>query len=140
MNKKYIVTLTDEERTQLQSLLDSGRAPTRTLTHARILLKAERRPDVAEWTDEEISRALDVGLSTIARVRERCVEEGLDAALARRAACQYRPRKLDGLGEAHLVALNCGPPPSGRSRWTLRLLAARLVELEVVDTIAPETV
>ena len=140
MNKKYIVTLTTEERTQLQTLISTGRAAARTLTHARILLKAERRPDAAEATDAEISQALTVSLATIARVRERCVEAGLEVALHRHSSDRPRARKLDGTQEAHLIALHCGPPPKGQARWILRLLADRLVELEIVDSIAPETV
>jgi transposase len=140
MNKKYIVTLTDDERTQLQTLISTGTAAARTLTHARILLKAARRPDGVAATDEEIRAALDVSLATIARVRERCVEEGLEAALLRRSSERPQARKLDGTQEAHLIALHCSPPPDGQARWTLRLLADRLVELEIVDAIAPETV
>jgi transposase len=140
MNKKYIVTLTDEEHTQLQTLISTGTAAARTLTHARILLKAARRPDGDEATDAEIRAALDVSLATIARVRERCVEEGVEAALQRRSSERPRARKLDGTQEAHLIALHCSPPPNGQARWTLRLLADRLVELEIVDAIAPETV
>lgn len=140
MNKKYIVTLTDEERTQLQTLISTGTAAARTLTPARILLKAARRPDGAAATDEEIRAALEVSLATIARVRERCVEEGVAAALQRRSSERPQARKLDGTQEAHLIALHCSPPPHGQARWTLRLLADRLVELEIVDSIAPETV
>jgi transposase len=109
-------------------------------THARILLKAERAPAGPEWTDEQISVALDVSRSTVERVRRALVEAGLDAALYRRKSTTARPRKLDGAQEARLVALACSPPPNGRESWTLQLLADKLVALEVVESIAPETV
>jgi transposase len=109
-------------------------------THARILLKAERAPAGPEWTDEQIRVALDVSRSTVERVRRALVEAGLDAALDRRKPTTARPRKLDGAQEARLVALACSPPPNGRESWTLQLLADKLVTLEVVESIAPETV
>ena len=91
-------------------------------------------------TDEEIARSLQIASTTVERVRRRCVEEGIEAALGRREQQRRRPRKLDGAAEAHLIALACGEPPEGRARWTLRLLADRLVECEIVDDIHPETV
>ena len=91
-------------------------------------------------TDEEIARSLQIASTTVERVRRRCVEEGIEAALGRREQQRRRPRKLDGAAEAHLIALACGEPPEGRARWTLRLLADRLVECEIVDGIHPETV
>lgn len=140
MHKSYRVTLAQEERTQLHDLLSSGKAAARTLTHARILLKADQSPLGPGWTDEAIRDALYVGLSTIGRVRERFVEEGLDAALYRRPSPRYRQRRLDGQQEAHLLALTCGAPPSGQDRWTLRLLADKMVELEYVERVSHETV
>jgi transposase len=140
MAKKYCVPLTDDERTMLTTLISSGTAPARTLTHARILLKADQAEGGPAWTDDAIRDALDVGLSTIARVRERFVEASLEAALHRRSGARQRSRLLDGSQEAHLVALTCSAPPSGQERWTLRLLADKLVELEVVATISHETV
>jgi hypothetical protein len=137
--KKYIVRLDEAERTFLTDLVSSGTAAARTLTHARLLLKADVGPGGPGWTDQQIAAALDVGVRTIERVRETLVTAGLDAALHRRRP-PARPRKLDGAAEAHLVALACSAPPEGRARWTLHLLAAKLVELEVVDAIAPETV
>ena len=91
-------------------------------------------------TDEEIARSLQIASATVERVRRRCVEEGIEAALGRREQQSRRPKKLDGAAEAHLIALACGEPPEGRARWTLRLLADRLVECEIVDRIHPETV
>jgi transposase len=140
MQKRYHVTLTDDERTRLHALTTTGRTAARVQTHARILLKAERAPAGPEWTDEQIRVALDVSRSTVERVRRALVEAGLDAALYRRKPTTARPRKLDGAQEARLVALACSPPPNGRESWTLQLLADKLVTLEVVESIAPETV
>ena len=139
--KKYKVTLTAEERQQLAALTASGKAAAKKLTHARILLKADAADGGPAWTDDRIAEAVEVDVTTIERVRQRFVEQGLEAALVRKK--QDRPsrqRKLDGHGEARLVALACSDPPLGRARWTLRLLADKLVELEVVDTISTETV
>lgn len=143
--KKYRVTLTEEERHELQQLLSKGKAAARKLLHARILLKADGSEGHDEWKDEAIHTALDVSISTIERVRERFVEEGLQAALEHKAPRREYKRKLNGEklnGEqqAHLVALVCGQPPEDRQRWTLRLLAEKLVELDYVDTVSNETV
>lgn len=138
--KVYRVRLTAEERAQLRALLSKGRASARTLTHARILLKADEGEAGPCLTDDEIALDLDVNRSTVERVRVRCVEEGFEAALRPRPSRQLHPRKLDGFQEAHLVALACSPAPKGRKRWSLRLLADKLVELEVVDDISHETV
>jgi transposase len=132
--------LVDEERAYLASLLSAGKAAARTLTHARILLKADEGPAGPGWADEVIADALEVNRSTVERVRQRCVEEGFDAALRPRPSRQVRLRTLDGAQEAQLVALACSPPPHGRDRWTLHLLADKLVELEVVDSISYESV
>ena len=140
MNKKYRVTLTNDERTLLQDLIASGTAPARTLTHARILLKADQSDGGPAWPDAAISEALEVSHATIARVRECFVAESLEAALHRRAASGHRRRCLDGAQEAHLIALTCSAPPPGHDRWTLRLLADKLVELEYVDGVSHETV
>ena len=139
--KKYKVTLTAEERNSLQQLIATGKAAAKVLTHARIVLKADAAPDGPAWTDARIAEALEVNVTTVERLRERFVEQGLDAALARKKPDRpSRERKLDGQAEARLIALACSDPPRGRARWTLRLLADRLVELEVVDTVATETV
>jgi transposase len=137
--KKYIVTLELEERELLQQLIRKGKAAARKLTHARILLKADSSEGQLGWTDEQIAQALDIHYSTVANVRRRFVEEGLDAALNPRSG-GHRPRKLDGDAEAHLIALVCGEPPQGHERWTLRLLADRMVELGYVDAVSHETV
>jgi transposase len=140
MKKKYVVTLMEEERRMLQELLSRGKAAARKLTHARILLKADVAAGGPGWNDESIAEALDVGRATVERVRKAFVEEGLDAALDRRKSRRQYRRKLDGDGEAHLVALACQEPPEGRSRWTLQLLADRMVQLEYVDQISYQTV
>ena len=140
MNKKYRVTLTAEERAFLHDLISAGTAHARTLTHARILLKADQSPSGPAWPDEAIAAAFDVSLPTIGRVRQRLVEHGLDAALHRQAPSIQRQRRLDGAQEAHLIALTCSAPPAGQQRWSLRLLADKRVELEYVDTVSHETV
>jgi transposase len=140
MAKKYVVRLSPDERTLLTDLISAGKAAARAQTHARILLKADQGADGPAWMDADIATALDVGLRTVERVREAWVTEGLEAALYPKPARAHRPRRLDGEQEAHLIALACSAPPAGKKRWTLRLLADRLVELDIVDGIAPETV
>jgi len=140
MKKKYIVTLREEERRMLQEMLSRGKAAARKLMHARILLKADAPVGGCGWNDDAIAEALDVGRATVERVRKEFVEEGLEAALERRQPRRQYRRRLDGDGEAHLVALVCQEPPEGRSRWTLRLLADRMVQLEYVDQISYQTV
>ena len=136
---KYIVRLTDEERTQLEDLSRTGTRAAQIL-HARILLKADAGAGGPGWDDERMAEAVECGASTVYRVRQAFVEEGLTAALFRKKPTGRQYRKLDGAQEAHLIALACGAPPEGRANWTLRLLADRLVELEVVDAISPECV
>ena len=139
--KKYLVTLTDEERHSLRKLVRSGNADAQKITRARILLKADQNTDGPAWTDPQIGHALDVGVATVERLRKRFVEEGLDAALNRRKNQNPRiRRKLDGHQEAQLITLACSHPPEGRDRWSLRLLADTLVELEIVDSISYQTV
>jgi transposase len=135
--KKYRVTLTEEERKTLEQLISRGKGAARKLLHARILLKADEN---VGWSDERISEALDVSLSTIGRVRERFVEEGLGVALERKAPQRVYQRRLDGAQEAHLVALVCSPPPEDRGRWTLQLLADKMVELDYVESVSKETI
>ncbi len=132
--KRYVVTLTDEERAQLLALTKKGRVAARRLTRAHILLQAD-----AGATQDAIAAALHIGRATVVRICRRFVEEGLEAALRDRS----RPgaqRKLDGKQEAFLIALACSPPPEGRKCWTMQLLANKLVELRVVEAIADETV
>ena len=139
--KKYRVTLTAEERRGLQELIASGKAAAQKLAHARILLKADAAPDGSGWADDRIAEAVEVSVATVERVRRRFVEHGLEAALVRKP--QDRPSrlpKLDGRAEAHLIALACSKPPAGRAEWTMQLLADKLVELRLVDSISDETV
>jgi transposase len=140
MKKKYVVTLTDEERRSLRGLVSSGKGAARKLTHARILLKADSGKGGPAWTDAAIRAGVDVGAATVERVRKRFVEEGLEAALVPRQSSRSYERKLDGDGEAHLIALACGESPAGRSRWTLRLLADQIVALGYVDALSKDTV
>ena len=140
MKKKYVVTLTEEERQLLRVMVSRGKAAARKLMHARILLKADSGEGGPGWEDAQITEGLDVGRATVERVRKEFVEDGLEAALERRKPNRQYRRKLDGDGEAHLIALACGQAPQGRSRWTLRLLADRMVALEHVDHLSYETV
>jgi transposase len=138
--KKYIVRLTPEEQAYLSQMMRSGKAAARILLHARILLKADSDPTTPAWSDEAISEALEVHATTVARVRQRFVEEGLEAALRPKSTTRQYARKLDGAAEAHLIAIACGPAPAGRAQWTLRLLADKLAELEHVPSVSYETV
>jgi|SRR5215212_7207 DNA-binding transcriptional ArsR family regulator len=133
MKKKYPVILTETERKELKGLIAAGTAPARKLTHARILLKADQSSEGPGWVDEAIADAVETSQPTVSRVRKRCFEEGLEAALNRRPPNREYRRKLDGEQEARLVALACSEPPEGQARWSLRLLADRLVELEIVE-------
>lgn len=138
LKDKFIVRLTADQRGQLEQAARSGRHPARTLLHARILLKADA--DGPAWGDARIAEALECGDRTVARVRKRFAAGGMDAALHRKKPAGRQYRKLDGGQEARLVALACGPAPDGRGRWTLKLLADRLVELGVVGAVSDETV
>jgi transposase len=141
----YIVRLTADERAQLDDLIRTGKRAASVIIHARILLKADASAGGPGWDDGRIAEAVECGASTVYRVRQAFVEEGLAAALFRKKPTGRQYRKLDGAQEARLIALACGAPPAGRSGWTLRLLryrsmADRLVELQVVVSISPECV
>ena len=141
MPKKYRVTLTGEEREELERLLSRGKADVRCLKHAQILLKADEADGGSGWSDERIAEAFKAGVATVERLRQRFVEEGLQAALRTyRTGTRTYERKLDGAQEAPLIALACQAPPEGRARWTLRLLAQHMVELAYVATLSYETV
>jgi len=135
MVKKYVVTLQLEEREKLLALIGSGTAKARTLTHARILLKADEG-----WHDPDICQALNVSIPTIERVRKRFVFEGFEASLKPRRPKRVYSRKLDGEQEARLVTLACSSPPAGYARWSLRLMADWVVQLKIIDSISHETV
>ena len=140
MAKRYRVTLTAEEREALGGMISRGKADARKLAHARVLLQADASEGGPDWTDTRIAEAVRVSVRTIERVRQRFVEEGLEAALLPKPSPRVYARKLDGEQEAKLVALACSGPPEGKKRWTLRLLAERMVELEVVPELSHETV
>jgi len=140
VNKKYIVTLTAEERTMLEEMTRTGKAAARKIAHARILLKADGAAGGPNWPDEQIAEALDVSASTVRRIRLLFVEEGFAVALNPRPAQRAYPTKLDGVAEAHLIALTCGPAPEGHARWSTRLLADRFVALGHVEALFHETV
>jgi len=137
---KYVVRLDPEEREQLLALVNTGRAAAVKLLHARILLKADVDAGGRRGTDAEIAEALDTSAATVHRVRQTWAEQGLEAALARKRPTGRQYRKLDGVQEAQLIAVACSAPPEGRVRWTLTLLADKLVELDIVDTISAECV
>jgi hypothetical protein len=139
-NKQHVVRLTPTERADLRALLATGATPARTQSHARILLKADAGVGGPRWRDARVAEAVEVSTRTVARVRARFAQGGLPAALGRKPPDRVYRRKLDGAQEARLVAVACTEPPAGRARWSLRLLSKRLVELEIVDGISPETV
>ena len=140
MKKKYPVILSDTERDELKRLIAAGTSEARKLSHARILLKADESPEGDGWVDERVADAVEVSQPTVARVRRQYFEQGLQAALNRRPPKREYHRKLDGEQEARLVAMACSEPPEGQARWSLRLLADRLVELEIVEDISYQTV
>ena len=139
--KKYVVRLGEDERRRLTKLATTGKGPARIFTRARILLEADESDAGPAWPDEMIRVALDVTVQTVERVRKQLVEEGLETVLERRPYIQKRLRKkIDGTVEAHLIALSCSDPPPGRARWTLRLLADKIVELGYVGSISHEAI
>jgi len=140
VRKRHIVVLSEQERARLHTMIGRGVAPASALTHARILLKANQGEAGPGWTDAAIGAALEVNPATVARVRMRYVAAGLEAAVYRQPSARQYRRRLDGQQEARLVALTCSAPPQGHKRWTLRLLADQLVELQVVDSVSYETV
>jgi len=139
MNKKYIVRLRGEERLRLEELIARGQGAAYKIRHANILLKVDA--DGPGWSDEQAADAFGCHLNTVRNVRQRLVEQGFKAALERKKQAEpSRKRILDGEAEARLIALSCGEPPEGRGRWTLQLLADKLVELEIVEAISDQTV
>lgn len=140
MRKKYKVKLTPSQREQLLGITRNGNQKAKTITHAQILLQADSSENGPSLKAKVIAELLNIHARTVHRVRERFANTGLEVALHRKKHRQYKPRRLDGDQEAHLVAVCCGPPPEGRKEWTLRLLGERLVELEVTDSISRSTV
>ena len=137
---KYVVRLSNEEQSQLENLVGRGRVAKATRQRAQVLLRADQGQNGPASVDDAIATLVGVSLSTVHRVRQQFVEEGLEAALYRKPATNRQYRKLDGVQEAHLVALACSPPPEGRVCWTMQLLADKLVELEIVESIGREAV
>jgi len=138
LKDKYVVRLSAGQRRKLARLAATGKRPAATITRARILLKADTGHE--GWSDERIAEALDTSPATVARVRKQFRQQGLEVAVHRQRPTGRQYRKLDGAQEARLVALACSPPPPGQGRWTMKLLAGKLVELEVVEAIDPATV
>ena len=138
--KKYIVTLTPQERAYLEKFTTTGKNSAYKINHARVLLLADTNQKEGGWIDQAIASTLNISVSTVERVRQQFVESSLESALNRQPQSKRKPHRLDGEQEAHLIALTCSTPPSGFSRWTLRLLAEKLVELESVESISHETV
>ena len=139
MNKKYIVELTIEERKRLEELIDAGKVARHKIRYAEMLLLADQGEHGPGWPDEQIAKAHRAHRTTVEHLRKRLVEQGLDRALERRKRQNYT-RKLDGEDEARLIALACSEAPKGRNRWTLRLLADKMVELKVADELSYATV
>lgn len=140
MGQKYKVALSSDERKMLLTLINEGKANKEKLNRARILLKADCGKEGEHWKDDQIAAAFYVTRMTVDRTRKSLVMEGLEATLNRKSLKNTRQRIIQGEEEAYLVALTCGEPPAGQSRWTLRLLADKMVELEYVDTVSHETV
>ena len=139
--KKYVVTLSDEERDRLNTLIQTGKHRARQLVKARILLKADASEAGEGWSDSQIAAALDTSIDTVGRTRQQLVEEGFDAVLTRKhSPASARPRIFDGAAEAKLIALACSSPPKGRVRWTLKLLETAVVELNIVDRASDNTI
>ncbi len=138
--KKYRVNLTHEERHYLEGLISTGKVAARKASHARILLHANEGGDEGYFKDEDIAEVLNVGRVTVERVRKRFVEQGLESALNPKPHSRHRTKKLDGEAEAFLVATACSAAPEGRKDWTLQLLADRLVECQIVESISAEAV
>jgi len=137
---KYVVELTTEERSQIRQMLSKGKAAAYKQRHGRILLLTDQGPHSdKKMSDIAIAQALACGQATVERIRKRFVLEGFEAALGRKNRTNYR-RKIDGKAEAHLIALTCSKVPDGYDRWTLRLLAEKLVELKIVDSCGKDTV
>ena len=137
---KYVVRLHTEEREQVLALVNTGRAAAVKLLHARIFLKADVDAGEHHWTDAEIAEALETSASTVQRVRQAWVAQGLEAAVSRQLPTGRQYHNLEGAPEAQLIAVACRAPPEGRARWTLKLLADKLVALDIVDTLSPECV
>jgi len=139
-NKTYIVELTSQERNQLKRLINTGKTAAYKQRHARILLLADRGPEGPALKDEDVANAVGSGTATVERIRKQLVTEGPEAALERQKVDRSSQRLLDGDAEAHLIAIACSQPPRGYQRWTLRLLAEKMVDLEIVEHCSKDSV
>ncbi len=137
---KFVVRLSRDERAGLEKMIRTGRDAAYRLLKARILLKADVSQEGGGWSDARIAEARETSLSTVLRTRRRLVEEGLEAALARKTQPRPPARIFDGEAEAKLIALACSEPPEGHARWSLRLLEKRVVELGIVETASDSTI
>ena len=140
MSKKYKVKLTPNQREQLLKIIKNGEGKAKKITHARVLLMADCSKEGPSLKAKEIAQSLNIHERTVHRIRQRFASEGIEAAINRKKHCRYKPTKLDGEGEAHLVAICCGAPPEGRKEWTLKLLSEKLVQLEITDSISRSTI
>jgi transposase len=140
MKQKYIVKLNDTERSQLKELISSGEASARQIRRAYILLKSDSSTDGPNWNYQAICEAFEVSSLTVYNVRKNYTEGGLKRAILRKKPDRVYKRRLDGEGEAHLIALACSEPPDGYESWSLRLLQDRLIRLEIVENISHETI
>ena len=138
--KIYRVTLTSEERAELTALVNKGKGVVRRITRSRILLLADENHAEGSWKDADIARALGVHQRTVERVREKCVMLGIEAALNHTRPQKKREKILDGAAEAQLVQLACSEAPDGQESWTMQMLADKLIELEIVETVSRETI
>lgn len=137
--KKYIVQLTHEERNRLTEMISKGEAAVYKIRHANILLKADVKGTA--WNDAQIAEAFSVHTNTVGNIRKNFVQQGLEAVITRKKQTRLsRERKFDGEAEARLIALSCSDPPEGHGRWTLRLLADKTIEMEIVDMVSHETI
>ena len=140
MNKKYNVRLTDDEQSTLKTIISKGKRSAKIIFRANVLLKSDLNNPEGSWTDDAIRHAFGGSIKSIERVRKSLVLNGFECALYQGQKRQPRRRKLDGEQEAHLIAVSCSVPPLGRKRWTLRMLATRMIELEYVESVSHETV
>lgn len=140
MNKKYFVRLTDAERYQLKQIISSGLGPARKIRRAHILLKSDCSEGGPNWSYQAIIEAFDVAEMTVMQIRKDYVEGGIEQVLQRKSPNREYERRLDGEGEAHLIALACSAPPEGYGRWSLRLLQNRFVQLGYAEKISHETI
>ncbi len=138
--KKYIVELTSKERSQLREIINAERMAAHKRRHARMLLKLDQGPDGPGWSDAQVAAAFDCTARSSERLRRRLVECGLEAALEHGNRGSYRARALDGVAEAHLIALACGDAPEGRNRWTVRLLEEKMVAMNLVESCSKSSI